>query len=339
GDNIFGTGEWLSTWWRHFGRGRPLHVIGARRPDGQLAAIIPLYEAARRPLRMIRFVGHGATDQLGPVCAVDARSTAAAALGGLFAPGASPFRWDLALADELPGDTQWPGTRLARRPSWVATLAGRTGAEWSAGLSPKLRYQLAVGARRLAERGPVRYRNTSHAGEVAADLDRFLALHEVRWAGVGGSRSFAGRREFHHDFAAQAFARGWLRLHFLEVDGEAVAALYNVRFAGVESTYQASRDPAFDRCSVGLLLNAHAIRSAADDGLCDYRFLRGDEPYKRRFADRDAGLQTVAWTNGRVGDLALGVVRHVPSLSRKARRRVPAPYAWDTGGSPRWSRP
>ena len=79
-DNVFATYEWLAAWWRHFGRDRPLLLTSVRDAAGDLVAILPLYLAARRPVRVVRFLGHGATDQLGPVCAVADRDRARRAL-------------------------------------------------------------------------------------------------------------------------------------------------------------------------------------------------------------------------------------------------------------------
>jgi CelD/BcsL family acetyltransferase involved in cellulose biosynthesis len=89
-----------------------------------------------------------------------------------------------------------------------------------------------------------------------------------------------------------------------------VAAWYGLRFAGTESYYQAGRNPAWDHRSVGFVLLAHSIRSAFDDGVQEYRFLRGQEAYKYRFAEEDAGLETIALTRGPAAKLALSAVRH-----------------------------
>ena len=61
--NPFSTWEWASAWWRHFGGDRELLVRRCRTADGRAAAILPLYLAAERPLRVLRFLGHGPADQ------------------------------------------------------------------------------------------------------------------------------------------------------------------------------------------------------------------------------------------------------------------------------------
>ena len=82
--------------------------------------------------------------------------------------------------------------------------------------------------------------------------------------------------------------------------GAPVATLCGFRYAGIESYYQAGRDPAWSAYRVGFVLLAHAIRQAADDGIAEYRLLRGGEDYKLRFAVADPGLETVAVAGGPV---------------------------------------
>ena len=77
------------------------------------------------------------------------------------------------------------------------------------------------------------------------------------------------------------------------------------RFGGVESNYQTGRDPGFSDSSVGFVLLCHSIREALEDGMREWRFLLGDEPYKGRFADHDRGLERVLVPLSRRGRGAL----------------------------------
>jgi CelD/BcsL family acetyltransferase involved in cellulose biosynthesis len=91
------------------------------------------------------------------------------------------------------------------------------------------------------------------------------------------------------------------------VDGKPAAAKYNFRYGDVEFSYQAGRDPSWRRFSIGLVILAHAIRNAVEDGMREYRFLRGGEPYKYRLATADPGLETVAVGRGPLTDAALAM--------------------------------
>ena len=67
-DNVFGTWEWASSWWRHLGGGaRPL-VTTCRARGGSTLALLPLYIWPQRGLRVVRLIGHGPADELAPLC-------------------------------------------------------------------------------------------------------------------------------------------------------------------------------------------------------------------------------------------------------------------------------
>jgi CelD/BcsL family acetyltransferase involved in cellulose biosynthesis len=183
--------------------------------------------------------------------------------------------------------------------------------------SANFRQQVRRRARRLRRGFEVSYRLCQDPARLSADIDTLLALH----AAHGGSRSngFTGLREsFHREFAAVALERGWLRLWLAESLGEPVAAWYGFRFAGIESFYQSGRDPAWDRYAVGAGLLEHSIHEAFSDGMREYRLLRGDELYKRRYATSLGSVQTVAVPHDSLGR---GVVATVDMLGRRRNGR------------------
>ena len=96
--------------------------------------------------------------------------------------------------------------------------------------------------------------------------------------------AFLGRAtRFHHDWCAQAVVNGWLRLGVLNLDGEPIGAIYGMALGGTTFFYQAGFDPAKSAVSPGSLLVAHTIRRAIEEGQSRFDFMRGDEPYKRRW--------------------------------------------------------
>ena len=316
--NVFATWEFASLWWRHFGRGRPLLATAARSHEGRLVAVLPLYLWSARPLAILRFLGHGVGDQLGPIVAPEDRPAAADALRRFLAEA----RWDVFVAEQMPGDEGWSrslGARvLAREGSPVLRFSTDSWDEYLASRSSNFRQQVRRRERNLARQHDLRFRLADDAGRVREDLDRLFALHAARWHGA--KTAFLARRAFHHDFAPLALERGWLRLWFLELDGHAVAAWYGFRFGGVESYYQAGRDPAWDESSVGFVLLAHSIRRALEDGMDEYRFLLGGEEYKNRFTSEDPGLETLAVTRGAVGKAALASALGLRAARRAYRR-------------------
>jgi CelD/BcsL family acetyltransferase involved in cellulose biosynthesis len=293
--NLFATREWISTWWQIFGHRGSLMSVAFRDPRGALVALVPLYVNSKRELR---FLGHGEADQLGPVCAPSDRPAVAAAMRQALVESRS--RFDVFVGDDLPERDGW-GSAIGARPvrrttSPIVCGRGRNWQGYQATQSPNFRQQARRRERRLARDHSLRYRLTQDASLLDADLDVLLRLHQVRWD--GRSRSFAGERAtLHRAFAAKALERGWLRLWIAELDGRPAAAWYGFRYGGAEWYYQAGRDRRYDRQSIGFVLLAHTIRSAFDDGIEEYRLLRGAERYKLRFANDDAPLETVMLTS------------------------------------------
>jgi CelD/BcsL family acetyltransferase involved in cellulose biosynthesis len=301
--NVFATWEWAAIWWRHFGRGKLL-ARTCRDRDGRLVGILPLYLSRVAGLRVIRFLGHGPGDQLGPICAPAERPAVARALHAAL----REVRFDVFLGEEVPQDAGWGGLLGGRRLRAVASplLDLRAAGSWDAFLqrrSAKFRKSLRQQMRRLERDHSVTFRVCDGADRLRDDLDTLFRLHAMRWNGA--ESAFTAAEAFHRDFAAAALAREWLRLCFLEIDGVAVAASLNYRFDGAEFDYQGGRDRAWDRTSVGFLLLAWLVRGAFEDGLSEYRMLRGGEEWKYRFASDDPGLETVAVSRGPLGAAAL----------------------------------
>jgi CelD/BcsL family acetyltransferase involved in cellulose biosynthesis len=299
GGNVFSTWEWASTWWRPRGHDRLLLLHACRGAGGRLAAILPLYLASARSVRVARFIGHGPADELGPVCAPADRRAATRALG----EAAVRTRLGVLFAELLPGPYPWRaelGGKVVRREA-SPTLSLDGWEQYLAGRSANFRQQVRARERRLARDHALAFRLADDPSRLDNDLGLLFRLHAARW---GAPSPFLRWRQFHAEFARVALERGWLRLWFLELDGRPAAAWYGFRFGRVESYYQAGRDLARNDASVGFVLLAHTIREAASDGMREYRFLRGGEPFKSRFADADPGLETVVVTRGVRGRLA-----------------------------------
>ena len=132
----------------------------------------------------------------------------------------------------------------------------------------------------------VRFRRTVDAAELEADLRSFVELHEKRWQSLGRGSTLADplARQALARFARGAFAAGWLRLWFLEVEERPAAVWFGWRLGDRYSYYQAGLDPARSSLSAGFLLLAHSVRAAIEEGAAIYDLLAGEEAFKRRFA-------------------------------------------------------
>jgi len=312
--NVFATFDWADVWWNHHGGGRRRVVVAFRDRTDELVAICPMHVATGPPLRLMRFVGYGPADQLGPVCAPRDRGKVARALGRTVREIGG---WDLLLAEQLAADEGWStlsGGRVIQRAESPVIRFDGSWDEFLASRSSHMRKFLRWQERKLGREHALGYRMVAAADPIGPALDELLRLHRLRWP--SGSR-FASEFSFHREFAERAHARGWLRLWFLELHGEPVAAWYCLQFAHAQTYYQSGRDPRWDKSSVGLLLLCHAIREAFGEGIIDHRFGRGAEGYKYRLARDDAGLETIGFAASARGRAALAAAptfrRHRPT--------------------------
>jgi CelD/BcsL family acetyltransferase involved in cellulose biosynthesis len=316
--NLFATWEWNDLWWRHYGRGRPLRIAVLQRDD-EIDGIVPLFAWSRRPLRILRLIGHGHGDCLGPIS--DPES---AAETFRLALAAEPH--DVFVGDWVAGDRDWAGVlggRVVRRTGYpILNLAERSWDEFLASQGRRFRKSVRHVRNRLERDHEVSYRYADPA-TLDSDLDAAFRLHRARFH--EHVCNFCGDHEpFQREFAALALERGWLRLLLLEIDGKPVCCEYGFVFENAYFAYQGGRDPAWDRESVGFLLEVESIRRTLEEGAAEYRFLGGEEDYKYRYPTEDPRLETVASPasrRGRVACAALASAWRLP-IGEAVLRRV-----------------
>lgn len=303
--NVFSTPEFAEVWLRH-------HDVETRiEDDGR--SLVPLCVERKGPLRVLRFVGHGPADELGPLGEdpVDALRSALARGG-----------WDVFAGEHLSARRAWAidGARVVSRDeSRVLHFQDTDWERYLASRSANFRSTLRRGERKLAQ-------HVVREDLTPQGFETLLALHRERWGGA--ETGFTMHADFHRDFFRVAVERGWARLFVVDVEGEPAAAWYGFRFAGVESYYNAGRSLNHEKLGLGLPLIAHTIRLAQEDGLDEYRFLRGDEDFKRRFTDDDDGVMTLATARGALGRAALAALLGLRGAATRLRRSSPpAPRA------------
>ena len=328
--NAFVTPEWYGAFLENASQAVSPAVFVARRADGSLLGVLPFIDASKARGLQLRFAGASLGDYFHPAAATEDEDEVAR-LAAL-ALAQRPERPSLVVLHNVDAGATWPDafrSGLARRVALLreqddvlpyATLGG----SWEtflAGRSRNLRSQLGRKMRSLEGAHDVTYRRTTSPDELAVDVATFFYLHHKRWQTRGGS-SLAPRRvrAFHHDFAAAALARGWLRLWFLEVDGVAVASWYGWRVGDRYAYYSAGFDPAWSDQSVGLVLFAHTLREAAQEGAETYDMLLGNESYKSRFETAQRHVRTVVLARSLHPQRAAATAE---VAMRRASRRLP----------------
>ena len=102
---------------------------------------------------------------------------------------------------------------------------------------------------------------------------------------------------FFHAIARELLSRGWLRLSFLEINGERSASAFAFDYANQILVYNSGYDPhRFAEYSPGVILFGSSIRAAILAGRDKFDFLRGNESYKYHFGAHEQQLYKIVVT-------------------------------------------
>src|SRR5262245_63901461 len=228
--------EWISAWHEWLGREkRPLLLCA--REDGALVGLLSLGEEERRlkwtraRIRRISFLGEqlGGSDYL-DVLALPGYEQACA--NALFGHIAEHVEFDILELDGLSCDSPsvpWLAWRFGAatkfkyrlEPRYVCPQV-RLDKSWEELLRSSSRATyFSRNLRRLHRLQGFDLRvitGPDHAGEA---FERFLALHEMSWAGRGGSSAtgLQSLRDFHRDVVVRLARAGWLRFEEIWIGG------------------------------------------------------------------------------------------------------------------------
>lgn len=278
----FQTFEWQSTWLRHFRRTKRPHLL-AIREGNDLVGLMPLVRTIG-PWRTVRAMGCGASDYLHPLAMAGYEEQVAAAvadhvreLGKVDLIDLHQIRETQPLAERAAAKT-----KMEQATCLLLDLPDTYDA-YLATLSKSLRYDVRRLEKSLFKEGRATVEQVTE-DEIGLGLDILFEQHKKRWKKRGQPGAFLGRsQKFHHEWASQAIRQDWLWLGILRLDGDPIGAIYAMRLADTCYYYQAGFDPSKGSISPGTLLVAATIRRSIDEGLAHFDFLRGDEPYKRRW--------------------------------------------------------
>jgi CelD/BcsL family acetyltransferase involved in cellulose biosynthesis len=158
-------------------------------------------------------------------------------------------------------------------------------------LRKKDRHELRRKMRRLESAGELHLVETTKE-TLGQDFELF---HELMAESREEKRDFMlpEREEFFRDIIEWSFDAGFLRLLFLELDGERVATTMSFDYGGRRLLYNSGYRLEHAPLAVGLMLNALCIKDAIERGLIYFDFLRGPEPYKYHLGGQDVGLHRI----------------------------------------------
>ena len=287
----FQSWAWLYSWWESYGEGYELRLVTVRDGEGLLVGILPLMLERRWGLGRLLLIGAGPTDYL-DVLAREEWEQEVAQAGARVLKELDGWRvadlWDVrptaAVWDIFHG---WEDPKTCFRRFGSPVMDVRSWEELLASLSRNHRSTVRRTLRRVQNDG-VRS-ELAKSADAAQAATRWIALHQKAWKGRNIAPEHLDKRfKAHLEAAARRMtARGLGSISEFWRDGEVIASHFLVfgrdsvgehllgATQGTLRRYQISSLYIWDLVNV-----ARARHSNYLD------FLRGEEPYKLRWASR-----------------------------------------------------
>ena len=286
-DQTLGWSELLA---RHaLERDEKVCVLSAHRDSGECAGVLPLKSVAPEGLwglRTMRGLANYYCSLFAPI--IDSRSDRPAVLRALLAavgrlePDAfdlNPLadRPDAAAAIQSALDALgWRTERYFRFGNWYLEVAGRSFAEYFAGLPSQLRNTVTRKEKKLRQQPGLDITIAQTAEQAEAALAGYQRIYAASWKNP----------EPHPDFVPglvrQLAERGWLRMGLVKLGEEPVAAQIWACKDGVVSIFKLAYDERYAQWSAGSVLTTQLMRHVIDvDRAAVVDYLTGDDAYKR----------------------------------------------------------
>jgi len=285
GGSPFLTREWLQAWWRAFGKGEPKCPI-VWGGDGRLLAAAFLGMSGHRVSAAANvhsgewhILGASEAARRSVVEALVETDASRLTLGPMRRGAGSDLVVDALRAARYLVHCEFrlsPYMALPDRPEDVLSSASKT-----------LRAQVRRRRRALEREGELTLRTVSQRPELEAALDAVFAVEGSGWKARSKTAITSDARTelLYRGFAHRATARGWLRLHLLELDGEPIAVEYGCAFARTAFLLKTGFRESWGCFSPGLVLRAAVLEQAVSEDLREYDFLGGPDAYKLRWTD------------------------------------------------------
>lgn len=296
---IFTTWEWQSNWWAAYQPGE-LWIITLQNEDGELVGIAPWFIDDHPKGRLVRMVGCvDVTDYLELII----REGYETAVLEHLATVAAEHRERYTALDfcNIPHDTPilpiWQdkleangfSVRITQQEVCPIISLPDDFGDYLANLDKKQRHEVRRKLRRAeGSEKPITWGFTDPDADLCAEIERFMALMRAS----NPQKAAFLEDPKHVDFFQRALPaiaeRGWLKMAFLQIDGQDAAAYLSFDYHNRIMLYNSGHNPAnHPELSLGIVLLTYLIRDAIETGHEAFDFLRGDEEYKYRMGGQD----------------------------------------------------
>jgi CelD/BcsL family acetyltransferase involved in cellulose biosynthesis len=316
-----------------------LKILCATEGD-RVVAIAP-FRKTRRGLvgklgyDVIEPLAKGNTDYSGIIIGGQEKQTLFQLLSYLF----SQKDWDLFCFPDMPETSQVPEILKSVRKSllgfeiergWICPYVDIPDSKEKlfANLNPTFRRGLRRQLRKLErEQGRVEIKYYYELGSLEQAMEILFRLHQKRWKSKGEAGVFESQeaRDISMQTAKLFDKKNWLRLYFLTVNAEPVAANLSLEYRKKMYGHLVGFDPDYSRYGVGCLLQLKILEECIVKGISEYDFMQGAEPYKFNWTSKYRQSRNIRFVNKKPSSNMINLLikhMHIPMLIPKMFRAL-----------------
>jgi len=313
---------WISAWWRAFGAGQ-LQIIAAYE-HGRLTGVLPLHRLYGRlgsttnyhtPLFGFLAEDEVAVEQLSR--SLFSRRPRRVDLGFL-----SPTDLGISQVRNAAADAHYQVfTELRQVAPYVDTDE-----PWEAyekRLRRKFRSELRRRRRRLEEEGRLTLELSDGTHRLGELLEEGFRIEGSGWKQARGTsiNSHMATRRFYTEVAQWASERGWLRLAFLRLDGQAIAFDFCLECNRIHYLLKTGYDPAYRQFAPGMLIRHLMLTRAFSDEISTYDFLGDSYGWKQEWTHSLQGRYFMRmFASTTLGSLDRAVFVHGRPAAKRVKR-------------------
>jgi len=303
-NTIFLTWEWLSTWWKFYHKNKDLFIITVRDACRVLQGIAPLcikkvniYGVV--PIKILTFLG---TDE---VCSdyldfIICRGKEKEILKAIFEfIEYQSDLWDILLISDLSEfslslsylkeilDSRSAKYYLSQAEVCPYIVLPDSVEVYIQQLSKNMRYNLKRRTSNLEKRHAAVFSKWDSPIDTEKVMENLFELHRMRRNMIGREGDFLKEdlKAFHKEVASLLDRKGYVKIYYLSIRGDLIAILYGFQYNDRFFYYQSGMHPAYRKESVGMALMGYCIKDSIANGLMEFDFLRGPEPYKFKWTN------------------------------------------------------
>ncbi len=288
---IFQTWEWQFTWLTSFDTSPHVLLIFA---EDELIAILPFFKIKKLRFYLLRLIGSPDSDYLDFIIKQGfEREVITFFFMNILYDDHSIGIVELDSVSELsPSYSLIPDIELKSfyvvdsQKTCPYILLPRSWDEYLQSLSPSTRYFIRRKTRKLHRDFCVTMGLTRTERDMDSRMENFIVQHQKRWESLDKPGAFAvdGFAAFHRQVARKLFQQDWLRLYFLELNGQPAASYYLFYHQNSLYFYLSGFDPAYSRYSPSAVLMAQVIKDAITGSCEEFDMMRGVGAYKYKWS-------------------------------------------------------